>query len=239
MPELAVQEDILIVNGIGVRLQPLTFLQGYFVQHVPDLVGVARMINVPNCAWNCVTLSQPLSCQDITVGFFDAPQTLSDVLVPVAVFRDACVDHDVASIGHIDVEVGRAGVWVECVAVSDVHLRSEIRPHEKIRHARGQVQTAITTRVVRQGDVVHEVGETSGETVGKIVVRRPILELHEHRVSHLVRHPFGELIKAVPEHLEGHVWNDLVGPGVDDVMADMAELAAEQFRRPEIFREVL
>ena len=41
---------LLVMDGVGVGLQPLPALQGHLVEHVADLVGVAGVVHVPDGA---------------------------------------------------------------------------------------------------------------------------------------------------------------------------------------------
>lgn len=69
LPQLVVQVDTLVVNGIGVGLQLLALLQGHTVEHVPDLVGVSRVVQVPDSAHGDPGAADSGTSQKITVGF--------------------------------------------------------------------------------------------------------------------------------------------------------------------------
>ena len=239
LPELAVQKHVLVVNRIRVRLQFLTFLKSNFVQEVPDLVCVARMVDVPDCAGDGSAVAQPLSRQNVAIGFFHRLHPFSNVLFAVAVLREADVDHDIAGVGHVDVKVGRPGVGIERVAVSDVHLRAQVRTNEKVWHARSQVQTAFSFGVIRQRNILHQIVESFRKIVREVVVRRPVLQLEQHRVALVVLHPLCQVVESIPEHFERNFWDDLVRLCVDDVVADVAELPAERVRRPEVHVQIL
>jgi hypothetical protein len=64
----------------------------YLVQQVPDLVGVARVVDVPDGSGHRPAFSELLPGQDVAVGLFDGLEALADVLVAVAVLGDADVD---------------------------------------------------------------------------------------------------------------------------------------------------
>ena len=46
-PQVAVEVDRLVVDGVVVRLQLVTLLDGHLVQEVSDLVGIPWVVDVP------------------------------------------------------------------------------------------------------------------------------------------------------------------------------------------------
>jgi len=84
---------------------------------------------------------------------------------------NANVDHDVASVTHVDVLVHRSILKkIESIAIGDVHLGPDIELSKERRHDLGQVETAFAKAVRFQGNPFHQVGETIWEVCRKVVV---------------------------------------------------------------------
>ena len=66
LPESLVKVGGLVVDGIIVGVKPLSFLNGYFLQKVPDLEFVLRMENVPKGTRQLVSTPYPLLHRNVT-----------------------------------------------------------------------------------------------------------------------------------------------------------------------------
>lgn len=56
------------------------------------------------------------------------------------------------------------------------------------------------------------------QLLGEIVIRRPVFQLEQHWEAQIISDSGRQVLKAVPEKLQGHVWNGLVSLGVHNVM---------------------
>jgi len=63
--QLLVEVPALVVDGVVVRLELDAALDGHPVQQVADLVGVARVVDVPQRAGHLVPVADPLQSQDV------------------------------------------------------------------------------------------------------------------------------------------------------------------------------
>ena len=131
-------------------------------------------------------------------------------------------------------EVGCPVLRVERVPVRDVHLGPQVRPHEEVGHARGQVVLALPPGVVRKGQALHEILEPVGKVGREVIVRRPVLELEQHGAALVILHPGREVLESVPEQLERNVGDGAAGHCVHDGVFDVAKLLGEGFRAPQV-----
>ena len=105
-PQVAVEVDRLVVDGVVVWLQLVTLLDRHLVQEVSDLVCVPRVVDVPQGTHHHTLLPHALLGGEVTASLINGTQALLEQVVLVAVRRDTDVDDEVDSIAHIHVEVG-------------------------------------------------------------------------------------------------------------------------------------
>ena len=176
-PQVAVEVDRLVVDGVVVRLQLVTLLDGHLVQEVSDLVGIPWVVDVPEGPHHHPLPPHSLLGGQVATCLINRPQPLFEEVVLVAVLWDSHVDYQVDSITHVHVEIGRAALWIERAAVGDVHFRTKIWTDTEVWDVTSQVVATLTSCVVSHWQPFHEVFKAPWKVLGKVIFRRPVLQL--------------------------------------------------------------
>ena len=96
-----VQVGALVVDRVVVWVQTSSLLDRHPVEQIPDLVGVPRVIDVPDRPWQLPFVPHSPSHDDVAASFVDLTENQLDVLLLLAVPRDPHVHHQVDRITHV------------------------------------------------------------------------------------------------------------------------------------------
>ena len=175
-----VQVGALVVDRVVVWVQTSSLLDRHPVEQIPDLVGVPRVVDVPQGSRQLPLLPDSVLHAEVAARLVNLLQDQSDVLLLAGVTGDPHVDQQVDSVAHVEVKVGAGFTGVQGVTVGDVHFRTQLRSEVTVRNVGGEVTIPFSQSVLLDWKVMDQVMISLGDKLGYVILCWPVLQFQQH-----------------------------------------------------------